>query len=150
DAPGEAMKLSGSLAPLRHRPFAMFWSGAFISNIGTWMETIAVSILVFDATDQSLWAALVAAAGFAPGAVLGPFAGVLADRSPRRRPLLRTSAAQAMLSIALFVLAARGDPAPGPVTLIVLGVGCANAIGFPSYQALLPDLVPQEEVVGAV
>ena len=144
------MKLSGSLAPLRHRPFALFWSGAFVSNIGTWMETVAVSILVFDATDQKLWAGLVAAAGFAPGAVLGPFGGVIADRYSRRRTLLITTTAQTLLSITLFVLAARGDPAPGAVTLIMLGVGCANALGFPSYQALLPDLVQKEDVVGAV
>ena len=43
-----------------------------------------------------------------------------------------------------------GDPSPGLVTLIVLGAGCANAIGFPAFQAMLPDLVPREDLPGAV
>ncbi|HEX7097218.1 MAG TPA: MFS transporter, partial [Acidimicrobiales bacterium] len=144
------MRLSDSLAPLRHRQFALFWSGAFVSNTGTWMETVAVGILVFEATDQAFWSGLVGAAGFAPGALLGPIGGALADRFSRRRTLLITSAVQTVLASTLFVLAARGDPAPGAVTLIVFGAGCANALGFPSYQALLPDLVPKEEIVGAV
>jgi MFS family permease len=140
----------GSLAPLRHRPFALFWTGAFVSNIGTWMETVAVGILVTRATDQAGWAGLVAAAGFAPGAVLGPVGGALADRYPRKRVLIGTSAAQLLFAGTLCLLAARGDAAPGAVALVVLGAGCANALGFPSYQSMLPDLVPESEVVSAV
>jgi MFS family permease len=128
----------------------MFWTGAFVSNIGTWMETVGVGILVTEATDQAGWAALVAAAGFAPGALLGPFGGALADRFSRKRILLLTTTAQTLLAGTLFALALRGDPAPGLVVLIVLGTGCANALGFPSYQAILPDLVPPDEIVSAV
>jgi MFS family permease len=144
------VKLPASLAPLRRRPFAMFWSGAFVSNIGTWMETVAVGILVTEATDQAGWAGLVAAAGFAPGAVLGPIGGAMADRFARKRILILTTSVQTLLAAALFALALRGDPSPGLVTLIVFGGGCANAIGFPSYQSILPDLVPTEELVAAV
>ena len=50
----------------------------------------------------------------------------------------------------LTLAASLGDPSPGLVTLIVLGAGCANAIGFPAFQAMLPDLVPREDVPGAV
>ena len=56
------MRLAPSLAPLRHRAFARFWTGAFVSNVGTWMETVAVGILVTEQTDQAGWAGLVAAA----------------------------------------------------------------------------------------
>jgi MFS family permease len=128
----------------------MFWSGAFVSNIGTWMETVAVGILVTEATDQAGWAGLVAAAGFAPSAVLGPLGGALADRHSRKRILLITTTVQTALAATLFGLALAGDPAPGVVVLLVLGTGCANALGFPSYQSILPDLVPQDEIVAAV
>jgi MFS family permease len=128
----------------------MFWSGAFVSNIGTWMETVAVGILVTKATDQAGWAGLVAAAGFAPGAVLGPIGGAIADRFSRKRILILTTSLQTVLAGLLFALAVRGDPAPGVVVIIVLGGGCANAIGFPSYQSILPDLVPSDEIVAAV
>jgi predicted MFS family arabinose efflux permease len=47
-------------------------------------------------------------------------------------------------------VASLGDPSPGLVTLIVLGAGCANAIGFPAFQAMLPDLVPRDDLPGAV
>lgn len=114
------------------------------------METVAVGILVTEATDQSFWAGLVAAAGFAPSAVLGPFGGAIADRHSRKRTLLLTMTVQTLLATALFALALRGEPSPGVVTLLVLGTGCANAIGFPSYQAILPDLVPADDLVGAV
>jgi MFS family permease len=128
----------------------MFWTGAFVSNIGTWMETVAVGILVTEATDQAGWAGLVAAAGFAPSAVLGPIGGAMADRHSRKRVLLVTTSIQTVLAAALFGLALAGDPSPGVVVLLVFGAGCTNAIGFPSYQSILPDLVPEDEIVAAV
>jgi MFS family permease len=114
------------------------------------METVAVAALVTETTDQAGWAGLVAAAGFAPSAVLGPLGGALADRHSRKRILLVTTAVQTVLAAALFVLALGGDPSPGIVVLIVFGTGCSNALGFPSYQSILPDLVPTDELVGAI
>ena len=144
------MDLSRSFAPLRHRQFALLWAGAFTSNIGTWMETVAVGVLVTTATGEAGWAGLVAAAGFLPNAVLGPLGGALADRVPRRRLLLITTTVQTALAALLTVLTAMGTPHPGVVTLIVLASGCSMAIGFPSYQALLPDLVPRDDLPGAI
>jgi MFS family permease len=137
-------------APFRHKVFTAFWTGAFLSNIGTWMETIGVGIYVTAKTDNSGWTGLVAAAGFVPGAVLGPVGGALADRLPRKALLLTTTAIQTALATLLAFLAATGHPSPGLVTLIVFGEGCAQAIGFPTYQSVLPDLVPAEDLVGAV
>ncbi len=144
------MALPRSLAPLRHRRYALLWTGAFTSNIGTWMETVAVGILVTQSTGQAGWAGIVAAAGFVPNAVLGPLGGALADRLPRRRLLLTTTAVQTLMAGSLCLLAAVDEAHPAAVTLIVLAAGCAQAIGFPSYQAMLPDLVPREDLPGAV
>jgi MFS family permease len=139
-----------ALAPFRHRRFALLWAGAFVSNIGTWMETVGVGILVTTSTGQAGWTGLVAAAGFVPTALLAPLGGALADRLPRRSLLLATTSAQILFAGLLTVAASIGDPSPGLVTLIVLGAGCANALGFPAYQAMLPDLVPRADVPGAV
>jgi MFS family permease len=144
------VNLSRSFAPLRHRQFALLWAGAFTSNIGTWMETVGVGVLVTTETGQAGWAGLVAAAGFVPTAVLAPLGGALADRIPRRRLLLATTAVQTALAGLLTLLTATGTPGPGIVTLIVLGAGCSLALGFPAYQALLPDLVPREDLPGAI
>ena len=129
-------------APFRHRVFAAFWTGAFLSNIGTWMETVGVGIYVTAKTDNSGWTGLVAAAGFLPGALLGPIGGALADRLPRKALLLTTTSIQTTLATLLAYLAATGHPSPAVVTLIVFAEGCAQAIGFPTYQSVLPDLVP--------
>lgn len=139
-----------SLAPFRHREFALFWSGAFVSNVGTWMETVAIGVYVTEVTGRSTWTGLVAAAGFVPIAVLGPIGGALADRVPRKRILLTTTLVQAALAALLTTLAVVGRPSPAVVTVIVFGTGVAAALGFPSYQALLPDLVPPEELPGAI
>ena len=144
------MELSSAFAPFRHRRFALLWAGAFVSNIGTWMEAVGVGILVTSSTGQAGWAGLVAAAGFVPTALLAPFGGALADRLPRRTLLLTTTSVQILFAGLLTLAASLGDPSPGLVTLIVLGAGCANAIGFPAFQAMLPDLVPRQDVPGAV
>jgi MFS family permease len=128
----------------------MLWAGAFTSNIGTWMESVGVGILLETSTHKATWSGLVLAAGFAPNGLLGPIGGALADRMPRRLLLLATTSVQTVLAGVLAALAASGRPGPVAVTLIVFASGCANAIGFPAYQALLPDLVPVEDVAGAV
>jgi MFS family permease len=142
--------LSAAFGPFRHRRFALLWAGAFISNIGTWMEAVGVGILVTTSTGQAGWAGLVAAAGFVPTALLAPLGGALADRLPRRTLILATTSFQILFAGLLTLAASVGDPSPGLVTLLVLGAGCANAIGFPAYQAMLPDLVPRNDVPGAV
>lgn len=144
------MRAGNALAPLRHRQFAFFWSGALISNVGTWMETVAAGILVTETTGQAGWTGLVAVAAFFPSVVLGPLGGALADRMERRLLLLATTALQAAFAGLLAALAARGTPAPGVIALIMFASGCASALGSPSYQALLPDLVPREDLLGAV
>jgi MFS family permease len=139
-----------SLAPFRHRRYAALWVGAFASNIGTWMETVAVAVLVTAQTGQAQWTGIVAAAGFLPNALVGPVGGALADRIPRRRLLLATTTVQTVLAGTLATLAAQGAARPWSVTLIVFGSGCASALGLPAFQALLPDLVPREDLTGAV
>ncbi len=139
-----------SLAPLRHRRYAALWTGAFASNVGTWMETVGVGVLVTTKTGQAGWAGLVAAAGFLPNALVGPIGGALADRIPRRRLLLATTTVQTVLAGTLAVMAGTDTAVPWAVTLIVFASGCAGALGFPSYQALMPDLVPREDLTGAV
>jgi MFS family permease len=145
-----AVPLARSLAPLRHRRFAAFWTGAFVSNIGTWMQTVAIGIYVTDLTGQAAWTGAVAAAGFVPVAVLAPLGGALADRFERRRMLIVGTLLQTALAGLLTALFVAGRPGPALVTLIVLADGVASALTFPAYSALLPDLVPTDDLLGAV
>ena len=83
EAPRRRVRLI-SFAPLRHPAYARLWTGAFVSNIGTWMESIALGIYVTKQTDQAAWTGTVAAAAFLPIAFSSPIGGALADRFPRR------------------------------------------------------------------
>jgi MFS family permease len=139
-----------SLRPLRSRNFALLWSAALVSNVGSWMQTVALGILVFARTGQPGWAGLVAAAAFVPIGLLAPLGGVLADRLDRRRWLIATTLAEMLFATILTVLAAVGHDPPGALVLLAFLGGASAAIGFPSYQAMVPDLVPKEDLLGAV
>jgi MFS family permease len=139
-----------SFAPFRHSAYARLWSGAFVSNIGTWMEAIALGTYVQDKTGQAAWTGTVAAAAFLPIAFFSPIGGALADRFPRKWLLISTNVFQCALAVLLTALFATGDPAPLTITFIALGNGVAAALGFPAFQALLPDLVPVEDLPGAI
>ena len=139
----------GGLAPLRHRNYALVFAGGTISNLGTWMETVAVGDLVADRTGQAGWTALVAAAGFLPMGLLGPVGGAIADRVDRRRFLLLTTALQLACAAVLTVLAATDHVSPPVVAAVVFVAGCVQGIGFPAYLAMVPDLVQNDEVLAA-
>ena len=106
-----------SLRPLRSRNFALIWSAALVSNIGTWMQTVALGILVFARTGQPAWTGLVAAAGFLPIGLLAPLGGALADRFDRRRWLIATTLAEMSFAAMLALLAAVGDDRPAVLVL---------------------------------
>ncbi|MDQ1510433.1 MAG: hypothetical protein QOG50_2277 [Actinomycetota bacterium] len=139
-----------SFAPLRHRAYALLWTGAFVSNIGTWMESVALGIYVTKHTHQAAWTGTIAAAAFLPIAFFSPIGGALADRYPRRLLMIVTSVFQTGLAALLTMLFIAGDPSAPTIALIALGNGVAAALGFPSFQAMLPDLVPVEDLPGAI
>src|SRR5579862_2141536 len=138
-----------ALRPLQHRNFALLWWAALLSNVGSWMQTVAVGVLVTTRTGRPGWTGLVAAAGFLPNGLLSPLGGVMADRLDRRRWLFLTTAGETTFATCLTVLAATGYATPIVVTLLVFGGGAMAAVGFPAYQAMLPDLVPPSELGSA-
>jgi MFS family permease len=139
-----------SLRPLHHRDFALVWSAALFSNIGSWMQTVAVGVLVTARTHQAGWTGLAAAAAFLPIGLLSPVGGAMADRVDRRRWLLVTTIGETAFATVLALLAASGHATPLDVILVVLGGGTMAALGFPAYQAILPDLVPRDDLLAAI
>jgi MFS family permease len=136
--------------PFRHRAFATVWTGSFVSNIGTWMETVAIGVYVTQATGQAAWTGTVAALTYVPTVLLGPFGGALADRFDRRRFLVAVTLFQALLAALLTVLAATDRLSVAAVATIVLLAGCAFAVAMPAVQAMTPDLVGTDDLLGAM
>lgn len=143
-------RFPSSLRPLRHRNYALVWSAALVSNIGTWMQTVALGILVTDRTHQPLWTGLVAAAAFLPMGLMSPLGGVMADRLDRRKWLLATTVGETCFAAGLALLAGTGNARPAVAVLMAFGGGLCTALGFPAYQAMLPDLVAREDLLAAV
>lgn len=141
--------LGSSFRPLRHRGFALLWSSSLVSNIGTWMQTVAVGALVTERTGQARWTALVAVAAFLPIGLLAPVGGAIADRTDRRRWLLWGNVLEAALATGLAVLSATGRASPGVITAVVFVGGCMAALMLPVQQALIPSLVPREDLLAA-
>jgi MFS family permease len=136
--------------PFRHRAFAIVWTGSFVSNIGTWMETVAIGVYVTQATGQAAWTGTVAALTYVPTVLLGPFGGALADRFDRRRFLVGVTLFAMLLASVLTVLAATDRLSVGAVAAIVLLAGCAFAVAMPAVQAMTPDLVGTDDLLGAM
>jgi MFS family permease len=141
---------SETFRPFRHRQYLIYWTGNFISNIGTWMETVALGAYVAQVTQKASWSGLIAAAGFLPTGLLSPVGGVVADRFPRRPVLIATTIIQMFGAAILSWLAFTGRLTPGIILPIVFVSGCAGAIGFPAYSAAVRDLVPPEELTAAI
>lgn len=139
-----------SLRPLRQRSFAVIWTAALVSNVGSWLQTVAVGVLVTTITGEARWTGLVAASAFLPLGFLSPVGGVLADRVDRRRLLLVTTMGETLCATALAVVVGTGHATPVGVCAIVALGGCMAALGFPAYQAILPDLVVREDLLGAI
>jgi MFS family permease len=143
-------KLPGPLSVLRHRNFAIFWGAATISDIGTWMQLIALGVLVAKITGKASATGLVSIAGFATTGLLAPIGGVLSDRFDRRKMLLGALAAQALFTTVIAVQTRPPRPSVLILTLLVSLQGAAGAIGNPAAQSLIPAMVPREEILKAV
>jgi MFS family permease len=137
------------LAPLRRRSFALLWAGSLVSNVGTWMQTVAVGALVTADTGRATWTVLVAAGAFLPIGLLSPLGGALADRLDRKRWLIIGNVAETALAAVLAFLVYAGQTAPGLLTILVTAQGCVSALVLPFQSAILPDLVPRQEFLPA-
>jgi MFS family permease len=139
-----------SLRPFSSRNFSLFWSSALISNVGTWMQTVALGTLITLREHNALWTALVMAAAFIPMGLFGPIGGVLADRMDRRRWLIITTIAEAFFAVVLTVVVFTNHDPPWVLVLLAFLGGSSGAVGFPAYQAILPELVEREDLLAAV
>lgn len=137
----------------RYRDYRYFWSGALVSNVGTWMQTVAVGWVVYDITkagNPSAALGVINFLNFLPTTLLTLFAGLFADRLNRKRLII---VAQTLLMIQALVLARLTQV--NDITLVIIGGlvlfgGVITAFVFPAWQAMLPDIVPKKSLLNAV
>ncbi|HEY0520521.1 MAG TPA: MFS transporter [Ilumatobacteraceae bacterium] len=136
--------------PLRHRAVRLLWGAAVVSDIGTWVQLIVVGSLVAAHTGSAVQTGLVALATFAPQSIAAPVGGLLADRFDRRKVFAAALMVQALVTTALAVTLGLGVREPAILIVLILIASAAGATGAPSYAAMLPDLVPPDELMAMV
>jgi MFS family permease len=136
---------------LRGRNFRIFFAGQFVSIVGTWMQTVATSWLVYRLTGSALMLGLTAAAQQLPMLFVGPVAGVWSDRTDRRRVLLVAQSAAFVQAAVLAALTFAGAIVPWQIIAISLFLGLVNAVETPTRQAFLLELVgTRDELPNAI
>ncbi len=139
------MTFPSSLRALRYYNFRLYFGGQAISLIGTWMQRMAVSWLVYSVTHSAFILGIVAFAGQIPIMLLSPYAGAFVDRHSRYRTLLRTqvlSMVQAGLLSVIVFLKFYNIPA---ITLLSVMLGIINAFDTPARQSLMIVLVEEKQ-----
>src|SRR5579863_3075481 len=135
---------------LRRRNFRLFWFGQMISLLGTWMQSIGQVWLVLELTHSPWQLGLVGALQALPILFFSLFAGVFADRWPKRRVLLVTQSAAMMQAFLLWVLIATGTLHLWHLYILAMLLGLTNSLGRPASRAFVVELVGREDLPNAV
>ena len=133
-----------------YREFRLLWFGACTSSIGTWMQTVAQSWLVFQISGSAFLLGLDGFLGQIPILLFSLIGGVIADRIDRRRVLLGSQYVQMTCAFVLTALIALKWIKVPHILTVSFVVGCAQAFGGPAYSALVPMLVEKEDLQNAI
>ncbi|HEX6309360.1 MAG TPA: MFS transporter [Longimicrobiales bacterium] len=134
-----------ALRALRHRNFRLFTIGQSLSLIGTWMQQVAISWLVYRLTGSAFLLGLVGFMAQGPGFVLAPFAGELADRHNKHRIVIATQSVMMLQALVLGVLVLEGHVTIGWILLLMAVLGAATGFDIPARQSFLIEMVGDRE-----
>src|SRR5271156_132368 len=149
-APERGSRWQAAGRALRHRNFQLFFSGQLISLIGTWMQSVAQSWLVYRLTGSAL---LLGAVGFAsqvPVFLFAPLGGIAADRFNRRHIVIATQTAAMVLAAILAALTLFHKVQVWHVFVLASLLGIVNAFDIPGRQSFLVDMVGKEDLMNAI
>jgi MFS family permease len=138
------------LGALAHRNFRLFLFGQTVSLTGTWMQSIAQGWLVLQLTDSPFYVGLVSALGSVGVLLFTLYAGVVADRSDKRRVVTITQTLLMLQAFALAALVATGKVTVENVMALALFMGIVNAFDIPTRQSFLVDMVGKEDLMNAI
>ncbi|MCL2463757.1 MAG: MFS transporter [Micrococcales bacterium] len=144
--------MRSTFSSLRFRNYRLWFTGALVSNIGTWMQRTAQDWLVLTQLTHNSGIALgvVTALQFAPVLALSPWAGLLADRMDRRKLLMATQGAMGLFAAVLGTLVLSGQVRLWHVYALALALGVASAFDSPVRQTFVGQLVPRQNLPNAV
>jgi len=143
-------RLATAFPALRHRNFQIFYAGFVVSLLGSWMQRVAQSWLVLDLTDSAFYVGLVDAVGMLPVLFFTLYAGVVADRLPRRGIVLATQSGAMVFAFVLAALVYADVVQVWHVVVLASLMGLSNAFDIPARHALMMDLVGRDDLTNAI
>ncbi|GAC1479675.1 MAG: MFS transporter [Ktedonobacteraceae bacterium] len=141
---------SRAFIALRSRNFRLFWSGQFISLIGTWMQTMGQAWLVLQLTHSAWWLGVVGALQFIPVLLFSLFSGVIADNVPKRKLLIFTQIFSMLLAAILWLLVTTHTVQLWHVLVLATLLGVSNSLDMPVRQAFVVEMVGREALPNAI
>ena len=144
----EKTGLRSLVRALRHRNFRLFFIGQSVSLIGTWMQRIALGWLIYRLTDSEFMLGLVGFVGQAPTLLLGPFAGVLADRWNRHRLIVAMQVIATLQALALAVLVMTDAITVWEIIVLGTVMGVVNAFEMPARQTFMIEMLDDKNDLG--
>ncbi|HEX2069401.1 MAG TPA: MFS transporter [Actinomycetota bacterium] len=139
----------GAFESLKHRDYRLLWTGAVLSNIGTWMHLTALSWYVFLLTRSAFWVSFATFANFVP-TVLSPIAGVYTDQFNRKKLLVYAQVSMMVSAGALAILVWTDQASLFWVMALTFTLGTGFTFNGTTWQAYMPSLVPPESMVNAI
>ena len=134
------------LSPFKDKNFGLFWSGAFLSSIGFWIQTVGQGWQVLQLTNSALLLGCVSFAATLPNIVLSLFGGVVADRFNRRHLLIGTQIIYMTTAALLGIFTSLHIITVWQIIVMALINGTFSSVGFPAWQAFVGDLVQPEQL----
>src|ERR1043165_3459557 len=138
-------RLGDALRALRHRNFRLFFVGQIISLIGTWMQSIAESWLVYRLTGSAAKLGMVGFCAQIPVFLIAPLGGIAADQTNRRRTLVATQSASMVLALLYAVLTLSHRIQVWEIFVLAAALGVVNGFDIPTRQAFVVDMVGKED-----
>ncbi|HEX9705687.1 MAG TPA: MFS transporter [Gemmatimonadales bacterium] len=135
---------------LRHKNFRLFFFGQAVSLTGTWMQTVAQGWLVLLLTDSPFYVGLVSALGSLGVLLFSLYAGVVADRTDKRRAILITQTLQMLQALALAILVWTDTVTVGSVMALAAFLGVVSAFDIPIRQSFVIDMVGKDDLLNAI
>jgi MFS family permease len=136
--------------PLGRREFRLYFAGNLISNIGNWLNNVALSVYMLELTGSSFWVGVGAAGLTIPILLFALPAGALADRADRVLLLRRAQAVSFCLASLLAIIVATGSANRIWLIAVAAGLGTCGAVAIPAMQSMIPSMVPPSELPEAI
>src|SRR3954471_5419302 len=143
-------RFANTVRALKHRNFRLFFTGQLISLIGTWMQTVAESWLVYRMTGSALLLGKTAFASQIPVFLLSPLGGIVADRFNRHRIILATQTSAMILAGTYAFLTLSGRITVNEIIGIAACLGVVNAFDLPARQSFIVEMVGREDLINAI